>query len=952
MGLRLITGCAKTGKSAALREQLYASTSRLQHSALLVPSAPDVSRALHQISGAMPLGVSVATLDGFLDGLWARHGDGRSIVTPVQRLAVLEESVRFWQPENVESKHSSPGMLSLLGSLAERWAESASPIKARELPRGPARDLGSAVEEYLRLLARAGLVERGEAHRAVADLTEIELPALIALDGFTGLTVAQESFIIRAASRVDVALTLTYDPGLPATQAAGQLVERLGVLGEHLHLRPAQETSELSRLAIAFTAPSRPPLVTEGAVRLSEARGRAAEVGRITREVQEAQADGYAPEHIVIAFRDSGSYLHEMRRALVEAHIPAAFDARVPFSGTPLGRTLLALLQVDSLSHNQLVDLLRSPYSPAPRELLDAFDAYVRTTRRNGIDRAIRWFESKDPSTAAFLRKARRAHAASGEDNHRRWYGIASELLARAGDGITGSSDDAATARVFMEAIAGLYGSGRQAVRSATLVEILSQASVVISEDGGPGVIRVLGAERARGAECRCLILGGLNAGEFPRNLREDALSEPSTRVAFGRRGVELDPRSGVDEERLLFYQVITRPTERLVLSWQTNGDNGEVRRASIFLEEVLDLYRDPLTKLYFGDELPVSTLGPDRVAEDPAAPRTERRTLRAVILDGAPVESEREREAVRRAVSAPISRSVQAAALAAGRGAVSASEIEAYLQCPYRWSLEWLVRPRELDERMDQRAAGRLGHDIMRRFYELFCERSGDGRVTPGQMDAARGAHADAVSECMSLLGELSVLDEIACRTVARRTWHLVEEDATLLPGFSPIAHEWAFGMGDDDPEPLVGFSLRGRIDRIDSDGERLVLFDYKSGTIGAEHGANRSAAEGLVQLSLYAAVAERRLGLPVAAAVYRSFKGGKPRGFVLQEISSSTFVSTDAVTAEEAAASVSAAIAESADAVMRMREGAIPAEARGGKCPKYCSARPYCAGWRPSRG
>jgi ATP-dependent helicase/DNAse subunit B len=281
-------------------------------------------------------------------------------------------------------------------------------------------------------------------------------------------------------------------------------------------------------------------------------------------------------------------------------------------------------------------------------------------------------------------------------------------------------------------------------------------------------------------------------------------------------------------------------------------------------------------------------------------------------------------------------------------REVFSASEIEAYLQCPYRWYIERLVRPRELDERIDSAAAGRVAHDIMCRFYEEFITRAGHRRVTPETLDAARAIHEDVAATALQGVRETTASEAAAIRATSRRTTYLVEADATLLPGFEPSHREWSFGLAEGDmPEPLGGFSLVGRVDRIDTDASRLVVTDYKLGAVDSRRGVGGFETEGLVQLPLYAVVASRRLGLAVAGGLYRSVRDSKPRGFVREDVASGAFVSTDFVEAKAIDACIDSAIERATESVGRMRAGDIRAEPRSGVCPSYCFARAFCAEW-----
>jgi RecB family exonuclease len=408
----------------------------------------------------------------------------------------------------------------------------------------------------------------------------------------------------------------------------------------------------------------------------------------------------------------------------------------------------------------------------------------------------------------------------------------------------------------------------------------------------------------------------------------------------------------GTDEERLLFYQAVTRASARLVLSWQSHDSSGSPVRPSIFLEELLDLYRDPTSGDFFAGEPPHRFLGLDAQEDHPSAPRSVRRSARSRVVDAAAQCTGAPQEAKRRAVrpQTPISDGVKRAM--DGREVFSASEIEVYLQCPHRWYVQRLLQPRELDESVDAAAVGRLAHEIMRQFYDGFEARTGCRRVTHETLETARELHGEVSASVLGSVNSGCAAEEAAARATAQRTMRLVEADARLLPGFEPTFREWTFGLaGDDSPEPLGSFSLAGRVDRIDVDERRLVVTDYKLGTVDQRRAVAAFGPEGLVQLPLYALVAGRRLGLDVAGGVYRSVSGTKPRGFVREDLASSDFVRTDSVGAADVECLMCTAVERASAAVVGMRSGDIRAEPLGGKCPAYCPARGFCAEWRPGR-
>src|SRR5205823_13394293 len=101
-----------------------------------------------------------------------------------------------------------------------------------------------------------------------------------------------------------------------------------------------------------------------------------------------------------------------------------------------------------------------------------------------------------------------------------------------------------------------------------------------------------------RARRVRALIVCGLQAGDWPRPPRGDAfLGDEERRGLALASGIRL-PREddgGLGAERYLFYATVSRPEERLVLSFRTADDDGEPAVPSFFLDDVRDLFADAL---------------------------------------------------------------------------------------------------------------------------------------------------------------------------------------------------------------------------------------------------------------------------------------------------------------------------------------------------------------------
>jgi len=964
LAIDVVTGAANTGKTGVVYARIREHCRSGGAAVLLLPSAPDVSRAARDLAAEVPLGLHIETFDGLLDRMWKLHGDGRVLIQRTQRLLLLEDIVSHATLTELTTSARTVGFLTTLAHAAERAAEAPPLSQYDQTPAvGAGPEVLALLAAYQSALRTMGKVERGEAHRLLAArAAELDLPGLIVAHRFTGFTGAQEAFLVARARCADVLATLTYDESVPATGAAQPLVARLrsaGRIDHQVHGKVYSSSDELVRIERALAGGSADVVAAAGAVVLSEAVGEAAEAARIAREVQDALDAGFAAGRIAVAFRDPASHLPSLRAAFDEVGIAAEWDVRVSFSQTGLGRALLLLLavQAGSGSRADLLDVLRSPYSPATDDQVDELDVRLRRNRTADLVSARRACRSLGTKVTAFLEAADVACAARDEEVLVVWHGLTATMLgsARPGapvldvDGLL----DAAAQRAFLNVLAEGVEGAIAPLSSQRLAAALRESTVTVGSSDSSDCVQVMGADRLRGRRFACVILGGLTAAEFPRPVREDALSAWRVADALGAAGIDVAPRSTLADERLLFYQVVTRAADRLVLSRQTHDAEGRVLAPSVFLEELLDLYRDPATGVWYDGEPPRRALSADGFADGPDAPRTRRRFLRAqarCVGAGEPPASDPPADARLalaryRARSRPACLGARAVAELASREVFSASELELYLQCPFRWYVERVIRPVGLDIEVDAARSGLLAHEIMRRFYDELLVRSSEQRVTPGTLPAALSTLRYIAADRAEAVTAIGLTEAVGVRQVVLGTEGLVSADATLLPGMVPAHREWSFGLGEGDPpEEFEGFSLAGRIDRIDADETTVVVTDYKLGTVDTNRAWAAFEREGLVQLPLYAAVASRRLGLEVAGGLYRSVRHGRARGFVRDDHASDQFTRTDIRSRAQIEVLIEEALARARTAVDGIRQGRIAARSRDRRCPSYCAARAIC--------
>jgi hypothetical protein len=929
MTLTLVTGRPNAGKTGHLYGPAIEAAVAGLSPVILLPSMPDARRAAEEFAGRGATGVRTTVLDRWIAELWSLHGDGRRIVEPGVREILLRRACEKATLRALVHSAGTPGFVRLLASVAERVPElgQARPRSTED------REFLDVLERYDRVLAVEGLVELAVASRLLGT-SPPPVGGPVAVNRFTDLSAAQEVFVCGLAGIADVSVALPWEEGHPATEALTPLVDRLAELGRHVHVGTVESAGELPALEGALYRPERPHAAT-GAVVFGEAAGEDLEAVLAVDLAAERIAGGTEPERVVIAFRNAAARAPLIEAAAAQAGIDVDVDVALPLTDVPMGRALTALLDAAAgrdPSRERLLAYLGSPYSGVSAAELERVDTAWRRARASGhrlLDDASRL---AGPGSA--IRYARAVTAAPlTRRNSRKWKSLLDSLLAcadeRRGLGHAEGFWDCAVHREALRTVASLAEGVAGGVGEPEVRAVLAGASV---SPGGPeraDAVLFTEAHRVRSRRFDVVILGGLTAAEFsserPRPIGAELLD---------RLGLP----SGTDErasERLLFYTIVTRPRERLYLLRQATDASGLAVRPSVFWEEVLDLYRGSDTA---------------ELERHPEGVPLIRRPLTA--LASASVAYTAGRRASRSgAQSAPwrprrgMLLSEQVRAEIGSREEFSVSELEAYAACPYRWFFDRAISPREIDAAFEAREAGSIAHEVLAAFYARWSPPDAPRRVTPADLPEALGVLDRTLEEVLSMIPDtIGLAEDLTVEQVKRWTRAAIEDDALLLPGYLPVAHEFAFGGSEERPFEFGGVALRGRVDRIDMRGDGVVVSDYKSSGTVAGHGSFET--RGIMQLPVYLAATTTLLGREPDGAVFRSLRSRSVRGFwrgdrlSLLECGSRA----DAVGPDEVSAILESAALRVAAAAEGIRAGDIAPRRGGcGGCG-FCAARSVC--------
>jgi ATP-dependent helicase/nuclease subunit B len=928
MPLTLVTGSANTGKTGVVHRALRDALAAGLPVVLALPTRPDVRRTEAELGRVGLVGAKLAVLDDWIDELWSLYGDGRSVIGPTSRAALLQRAVQETPLRLLAASAEHPGFVRLLADVAQRLG------RPPQGATGNDREVARVLERYEEVAAEHGLVERAIAARILAD-SPPRLRGPVIVNRFTDLSEAQERLLVAIAKHTHVGVALTWEPDLPATAALDPLVERMFDSAEVVPLVGRPPGSELERLGERLYCPG-DPVRPEGELRTALAAGDEAECALAARAARSLLDEGFAGERIAIVFRDAGRRLGLLAAALSAEGVTADLDVALPVAATPFGSALTALLDAClAPSRERLLAFLLTPYAAADPSAVTAADVRWRRYRVTG-ERLLRDAAAIGASAARSVGAARRV-AAKGLDaaTAGEWKELADTLLASgAASRPPGAGEtllDAAAHRSVLRAIDEVARIQGLHLDAAGVLRLLREATASTGGAERAGAVQVTEVHRVRSRRFDALVLGGLTADEFSAERSEPVASE------LARRLGALPGLEEREAERMLFYLVVTRARRRLVLIRQETDARGEPRRPSVFWDEVVDVYLEDAAT----NEIPASPpgvpcerLGLADLAWAAPAYAPGRRKQRAAVGAGRAVRRPRGRLNDGRVLEA-----------LAATAEFSVTELETYAACPYRWFYERAIRPAELDVEVDARERGSRAHRLLAAFYGQLGPRLGLRRIVPERLaevlalfeQVAKEVEAEARTPTMGLRDGLTMAQaESWARSV-------LQDDAGFLPGFEPLHHEFAFGERAGRPFMLAGVALRGSIDRIDAGPTGLVVSDYKSDR--QPRGRESFGGQGLMQVPVYAEAARTLLEKPVVAGLYRSFRSLAARGFKTPAVDlgcrGSEKDDVDEAALDELLGEAAARVRMAAAGI---RAGEIPARpARRATC-EWCGARTLC--------
>jgi ATP-dependent helicase/DNAse subunit B len=891
--IHLVTGPANSGKASVLLGEMRARLARGEQPLLIVPTRADQARYRRELAvSGTTMGARVERFDGLLAEVLARAGGGSPAVGSLTRERLLAR-IADARPglaralagvvADLEAQRVTPARLK--GALRV-WA-SADASRSEQMtlfqPAGaPEPQLGGHFGERSTLEWLAGVYERYR--RALAGMRrgDRELRWLAALDalrrkpalwggqpvlvyGFDDLTELQFDAIETLGKVVDAELSvsLAYESGRVVFAGRAAAFQRLEPLAtEHTQRPPRPDyyapgsRTTLHHLERSLLGESSDRVAPGDAVGLLQGSSPRAEFELVAGEVRSLLDAGVAAEGIAIVHRSPQRIAALLAEALSAKGVPYAMRSRLAFADTAIGRGLLGALRC-ALGTGRLGDLLAWLRVPGVLEqpgLADRLEARALQTGALSAERARALWEAERWPLDRIDRI--RAAAQAGESE------LSDALLAELERLFCASREGSAAllaARELDEAAA--LAAGRRALEQlrelarlgpeqpggpGETLEVLERLELMSGEQPVAGRVAVVDPLGLRARRVEVLFVCGMQEGEFPAPPAPPLIPEEQRRALAQASGLVLRaPPDSLAAERYLLYALVSRPRQRLILSWHTAGEDGAPRPRSLFVDDVCDLF----------EPIPVrsaaAVAGIEEVWEAPADQHVQS------LRDERVLAELRERRLW------------------------SASSLELWAACPVRWFVERLLRGEELGADPEPLARGSLAHAALKLTFERLRERTGSARITPTSVTSAKQLLRLALGE-LGREHPLSVAPERlpgARRRLRADLERYLDSAAERCSPLEPTHLELEFGFDEHDPSALPPLDLgddvfvRGRIDRVDlGEGGEAVVYDYKG---RAAPPAARWLQDSAWQVALYMRVVQQALGTRAVGGFYQPLAG-----------------------------------------------------------------------------
>ena len=406
------------------------------------------------------------------------------------------------------------------------------------------------------------------------------------------------------------------------------------------------------------------------------------------------------------------------------------------------------------------------------------------------------------------------------------------------------------------------------------LREAMNDYQVTIADGRTDGVL-ITEVINAQGLAHKYVFLMGMREGEFPTGNNENWIYNDQERGELQGFGIDMPTTALSYVEDAYFFATITNQAEKsLVLTYYADDQAG----ASAYVGDALKMYGIKETEVII-EKQPASlgeafalgkNLDTDWMKvnlEEHVAIATSVDEVRktATIYNGV-LENEEVRANVSKLVG----------------NMFSSSSLEVYAQCPFRFLGERVWKQSEAGEKEEQATPQEEGN-VLHKTLERFLGKHLNEKLPKYSFDQLweelkqdfQDVTNDFVANGKVPQNEMWTADQNRLLNTLKR-WLRYEYDMQNKWDFVPYALEWDFSSKNGRPLRMTlddgrSFSIGGRIDRIDKNGDKLFVTDYK---LSSTPGTNDLKNAIDLQMPIYLLSAGKQKDKEIVGGGYLSLK------------------------------------------------------------------------------
>lgn len=957
MGLLLYKQQTGAFLSNSVKEQLETSLERWGSAQLIVPSSDAVLLVKRKLGAIQELsvGVNVSTFDEWMRDQWKLYGSSDRLLSNTLRKVFFQQILDGMSADELGTLTTSKGTVELLSKLAPEYLTELNQIVVSGQLSAGQMSACKVLERYKMLLEEKSYVEVCQCLDYLLQSIPAQGPALV-FSRVEDLSEARLKFVRRLSQKRDVAFSL-YVPEGPAGYAAEQQLELVGGSGCNCRvdvgLASAAKSQELTDLlARVFRAKEGNEVTPSGAVTFLSPLGQHAEAESISRYISQCVESG--SKSFVVYTSNPQKVWEALSQKLAAKGIAAHYKRSVRIQDSLAGRAFASLIDA-YVTLNERAELEKNiDYQASEHQMGDMSwwpprtltDYLISPISGIGVERAWMLDKSWRGNRTLYATRVLETLSKAAMSSRLCAETIKSLELGRIGSAAqriieylsAETSDEQPESAQSKETLLQNQESLKVMSKIVSSAQELHEAGLKLTPQTIKSFIDLckdqavmMPVSNGIESDIQVLIAPVIQAHSFEPHMFDTVIFQGMDTLNFGVKAsdgaLQEFIRHASKTPKVSEFARYQRDFYTALIGASTSVAFEKVEQKDVFnavaLSEVKACYPKDYAKktgLVRGEEevlvnlLPQAS-NPERVAE---LPKIESGEIDPKLKNIVVLPRHLTRETLEQELQGLIEVSRE------GLPLLSASQIETYLECPYKWFTQRRIKISQVDTEFAPMQMGTFIHRVLELTHAtLLAEALGcdvaevdlaiepvllqdvvGSRITSDNLDHAK----QVLDTCFAQVwdeqfnnvnrassNELiphSIQERKQVENIRKELKNLLEFEASHFIGYQPRFFELRFGREENVVE-YAGAQFTGSIDRVDvnAHGQALII-DYKhkgtndlkaySAKLSLDSELSKEILPRHVQSAIYAQIMRKQLikyKLEPVAAIYLGTKEQKDK-------------------------------------------------------------------------